>query len=88
MRFLIDENISWRVAELLTKAGHDAVHVRDLNAEGVDDTDVMALAARDERVIISADTDFGALLAHTRATNLSADFRKTGQPPRGLLLVP
>jgi predicted nuclease of predicted toxin-antitoxin system len=69
MRFLIDENVSWRVAELLTKAGHDAVHVRDLNAEGVDDADVMALAARDERVIISADTDFGALLAHTRAAN-------------------
>jgi predicted nuclease of predicted toxin-antitoxin system len=29
MRFLIDENVSWRVAELLTKAGHDAIHVRD-----------------------------------------------------------
>ncbi|HEY6794796.1 MAG TPA: DUF5615 family PIN-like protein [Kineosporiaceae bacterium] len=67
MRFLIDENISWRVAELLTKAGYDAVHVRDLDAEGADDRDVMALAARDERVIVSADTDFGALLAHTCA---------------------
>jgi predicted nuclease of predicted toxin-antitoxin system len=71
MRFLIDENVSWRVAELLTKAGHDAVHVRDLDAEGADDQDVMALAARDERVIVSADTDFGALLAHTRATKPS-----------------
>jgi predicted nuclease of predicted toxin-antitoxin system len=29
VRFLIDENLSWRLAELLTKAGHDAVHVRD-----------------------------------------------------------
>jgi predicted nuclease of predicted toxin-antitoxin system len=68
---LIDENISWRVAELLTKAGHDAVHVRDLDAEGADDHDVMALAVQDERVIVSADTDFGALLAHTRATKPS-----------------
>ncbi|MDQ1307970.1 MAG: hypothetical protein QG671_3804 [Actinomycetota bacterium] len=71
MKFLIDENLSWRVAELLTKAGHDAVHIRDLGAIGAPDTDVMALAIRDDRVIISADTDFGALLAHTRATKPS-----------------
>jgi predicted nuclease of predicted toxin-antitoxin system len=71
MRFLIDENVSWRVAELLTKSGHDAVHVRDLDAEGTDDTNVLALAARDDRIIVSADTDFGALLAHSRATRPS-----------------
>jgi predicted nuclease of predicted toxin-antitoxin system len=71
VRFLIDENVSWRVAELLTKAGHDAVHVRDLDAGGAPDTDVMTLALRDDRIIISADTDFGALLAHTRATKPS-----------------
>jgi predicted nuclease of predicted toxin-antitoxin system len=71
MRFLIDENLSWRLAELLTKAGHDAVHVRDLGAVGVPDVDVMTLATRDERVIISADTDFGALLAQSRAVRPS-----------------
>jgi predicted nuclease of predicted toxin-antitoxin system len=71
MRFLIDENVSWRVAELLTKAGHDAVRVRDLDAEGTDDTHVLALAVRDDRIIVSADTDFGALLAHSRATRPS-----------------
>ena len=34
MRFLVDEDVSWRVADLLTKTGHDAIHVRDLDAEG------------------------------------------------------
>ena len=31
----------------------------------------MALALRDDRIIVSADTDFGAILAHTRATKPS-----------------
>jgi predicted nuclease of predicted toxin-antitoxin system len=53
------------------KSGHDAVHVRDLDAAGSPDTVVMSLAVRDERVISSADTDFGALLAHSRATQPS-----------------
>ena len=71
MRFLIDENLSWRLAPLLSTSGHDAVHIRDLDASGAPDSEVMALAVRDSRVIISADTDFGALLAHTRATKPS-----------------
>ncbi|WP_169983934.1 DUF5615 family PIN-like protein [Microbispora sp. H10836] len=67
MNFLVDENLSPRVAELLAKAGHDVVHVRDLQATSAPDSTVMALAAADGRVIISADTDFGALLAYARA---------------------
>jgi predicted nuclease of predicted toxin-antitoxin system len=61
VNFLIDENLSPRVAELLTKAGHDGVHVRDLQATSAPDSTIMALAMADNRVIVSADTDFGAL---------------------------
>ncbi|NUW40622.1 DUF5615 family PIN-like protein [Nonomuraea rhodomycinica] len=62
-RSLVDENLSQRVAELLTKAGHDAVHVRDLQATSAPDTMVMSLAVAEQRVIVSADTDFGFLSA-------------------------
>ncbi|MGP3921269.1 DUF5615 family PIN-like protein [Nonomuraea sp. 10N515B] len=44
MNFLVDENLSPRVAELLTKTGHDAVHVRDLQATSAPDTTIMELA--------------------------------------------
>ncbi len=71
MRFLVDENLSRSLADLLAKGGHDAVHVRDLEAAGATDSAIMALAVADERIIISADTDFGALLAHSRATKPS-----------------
>jgi predicted nuclease of predicted toxin-antitoxin system len=71
VRFLIDENLSPRVAELLTKSGHDAVHVRDLDAKSAADLTIVDLATKDSRVIISGDTDFGAVLAHARATKPS-----------------
>ncbi|MQA83884.1 MAG: hypothetical protein GEV03_04415 [Streptosporangiales bacterium] len=71
MKFLVDENLSPRVSELLTKSGYDAVHVRDLDAKGAPDSTIVALATTDDRVIISGDTDFGALLAHARATKPS-----------------
>lgn len=71
MRFLIDENLSPRLADLLGKEGHDTVHVRNLDAAGANDEDVLAIAVRDARVVVSADTDFGALLAHSRATSPS-----------------
>jgi predicted nuclease of predicted toxin-antitoxin system len=67
VKFLIDQNLSPRVAELLSKAGHDALHVRDLQASSAPDHELMTMAAGQGRVIVSADTDFGALLAHRRA---------------------
>ena len=63
MRFLVDECLPAKLAAALSALGHDAVHVSDLNLLGAFDIDVMAAARRDERVLISADTDFGELLA-------------------------
>ncbi len=71
MKLLVDENLPPRVAQLLADAGHDAVHVRDLDAAGASDTQIIGLALDGGRTIISADTDFGALLAATGATGPS-----------------
>lgn len=71
MKFFVDENLSPRVAELLTRAGYHAVHVRDIDAISAADPTLMTIAAENDQVIISADTDFGALLAQARATKPS-----------------
>jgi len=71
VKFLIDENLSPRVAELLAKSGLDAVHVRELEAASAPDSTIMELAMAHDMVILSADTDFGALLAQARTTRPS-----------------
>lgn len=67
MRFLLDEGLSPRVAALLSGAGHDARHVRDLGLASANDPTVLRAALEDERVLLTLDTDFGTLLAHSGA---------------------
>ena len=43
--------------------GHDAIHVRDIGLAAADDEELLNLAAEEDRIVVSADTDFGALLA-------------------------
>jgi len=71
MRFLIDNALSPVVAEGLRQANHDAIHVRDLGLAAADDETIVEHADRDQRVIVSADTDFGTILAMRNAASPS-----------------
>jgi predicted nuclease of predicted toxin-antitoxin system len=64
VRFLIDNALSPALAEELRRIGHDATHVRDLGLQSADDETVLAAAKEQNRILMSADTDFGTLLAH------------------------
>ena len=63
MKFLIDNALSPKLADLLKNDGFDVVHVRKIGLQHSSDKEIFDYAADKNRIIISADTDFGLLLS-------------------------
>lgn len=63
MKFLIDNALSPSVALALRSEGHNVLQVRDINLQRANDEVIIRRASDEDRILISADTDFGSLLA-------------------------
>jgi predicted nuclease of predicted toxin-antitoxin system len=57
MRFLLDENLSPKVAAPLRAAGDDVTIAREVGLRSATDQVVIETARREARVLVSADTD-------------------------------
>jgi predicted nuclease of predicted toxin-antitoxin system len=79
MRFLVDNALPPVLATLLSRAGHDALHVRTIGLQRAQDNVIFDKAAAEDRIVVSADADFGALLAVRNVTKPSViQFRGPG----------
>jgi predicted nuclease of predicted toxin-antitoxin system len=61
MRFLADESCDFRVIRALRAAGHEVTAVIEVMS-GADDDAIIELAAREARIFVTEDRDFGQLV--------------------------
>jgi len=71
MKLLLYQGLPRSAAALLCEAGINAIHVADIGFSAADDTDILQKAQEDERVVVTLDADFHALLALTEAISPS-----------------
>lgn len=57
MRFLYDQNLSYRLVAELQYLYPDSLHVRDIGMKESDDSDIWDYAAQNGYIIVSKDSD-------------------------------
>lgn len=63
MRWLVDECVGGGLVRDLRATGHDVIYMAEV-APAVTDSEVMAMAQREGRLLLTEDKDFGDLVFH------------------------
>jgi predicted nuclease of predicted toxin-antitoxin system len=71
MRLLLDLNLSPALCSRFAAASHDAVHWSSVGDPKAPDVTILAYARQHDRIVLTHDLDFGALLAANRAESPS-----------------
>ena len=74
MRFLLDESADARIVPHLRSQGYDTTRVAGEHPACMSDSEVLALAVREDRILITSDRDFGDMVVRQR------------RPHRGVIL--
>src|SRR6266496_3107051 len=61
MRFLLDMNLPPASGDRLRVEGHDAIHALDAGFSNLSDHDLFERAAKDGRIVVTFDLDFGEI---------------------------
>lgn len=63
MKFLLDMPVSVLLLDVLQAHGHEGVHAYQIGKDRAPDDELLEIARRESRVIITADLDFPRLMA-------------------------
>jgi predicted nuclease of predicted toxin-antitoxin system len=58
-KFITDENIQTKVIDYLTIFGLDIFDIKQMGLQGMPDYEILDLAVRENRIILTQDSDFG-----------------------------
>jgi predicted nuclease of predicted toxin-antitoxin system len=68
VNFLADESVDQPIVTRLRKDGHDVVYIAEATP-GISDSKVLDQAAKDRRVLLTGDKDFGELVYRQQRAN-------------------
>lgn len=69
--FLLDQGVPRSAVDHLQAAGYDAVHTSSVGLARADDETILEYAGKENRVVVTLDADFHAILALSGATQPS-----------------
>jgi predicted nuclease of predicted toxin-antitoxin system len=79
LRFLLDEDLPPRAAEIARGLGLDVISVHELGRLGLADRDQLRFASREERIFLTRN--------HRDIIELTVEFYRAGEAYSGVLLV-
>lgn len=68
MKFIADENIPLEVIKKLKDKNFDIISISE-KKRGLDDEEILSIANKDKRVLITFDTDFGEIIFKLKKQN-------------------
>ena len=81
MKFVADERVDRQIVERLRLEGHELSYITEI-AAGISDSEVLALANKEEALLVPADKDFGELVCRQHLLNFGVILiRLLGLPP-------
>lgn len=86
IKMLLDEGLPRTAANLLRERGWDVQHVSERGISTAEDAAIIAIARQEQRMVVTLDADFHALVAVSGATGPSVlRIRMEGQKADQLL---
>ncbi|MDR4507411.1 MAG: DUF5615 family PIN-like protein [Candidatus Brocadiaceae bacterium] len=88
IRILTDENISPKVVSFLRERGIDVIDTKEKNWHGKEDEEILEIAYKEKRFVLTHDSDFGTLAINEGKGNYGIVYlRLRNVNPRNVIKV-